>query len=106
MNSIPLTESQTKSLHLSNNSRPVKSGAPNYFTCGAIIGLGCGTILPTVGALLLVADWFITNAGLANSLHKVGTVLLLTTIPLLFFGGYCLDLAEGKSKQKNMSEGE
>src|SRR5262245_30881175 len=73
---------------LISNSRDV------WPVCGAGIGLvGC-VISPLLGALLTAVSWIEGNRGYGPLLHKVGTVLFLLTIPLLIFGGYCLDVLE------------
>src|SRR5262245_41859775 len=89
-----LTPNQEGALHepevkdLISNSRDV------WPVCGAGIGLiGCA-LTPLLGALLTLVAWIKGNSGAGPFLHKVGTVLFLLTIPLLIFGGYCLDVLE------------
>ena len=62
--------------------------------CGAGIGLiGCA-LAPLFGILLTMVGWLEGNNGYGPLLHKLGTVFFLLTIPLLIFGGYCLDVLE------------
>lgn len=62
--------------------------------CGAGIGLvGC-VLTPLLGAVLTVVAWIEGNNGYGQLLHKLGTVFFLLAIPLLIFGGYCLDVLE------------
>ena len=46
-----------------------------------------------IGSVLTAITWFI-GAGLHPWLRGTGTALLIATIPLLIFSGYCLDWAE------------
>jgi hypothetical protein len=62
--------------------------------CGAGIGLvGC-VIVPLLGVLLTVVAWVEGNSGYGPLLHKISNVSFVLTIPLLLFGGYCLDVLE------------
>ncbi len=70
--------------------------ASGFHCCGAMLGLGGGIILPLIGFVLLVIGRFDHD----GNLHLIGTLLLLTTIPLLIFGAYCLDMLEKGRSQK------
>jgi hypothetical protein len=68
---------------------------------GAGLGLVGGGVAPVVGALLLAVAWArggVQTNGL--SLHGAGSVLLLSTIPLLLLGGHCLDLLEERTGKR------
>src|SRR5262249_54267849 len=73
---------------LINDSRDV------WPVCGAGIGLIGGVLAPLLGALFTFVSWFEGNSGFGPSLHRLGTISFLLTIPLLIFGGYCLDVLE------------
>ena len=62
--------------------------------CGAVIGLIVGLLAPLLGAFLTVVAWLEGSSGSGPLLHKLGTASFLLTIPLLFFGAYCLDVLE------------
>jgi hypothetical protein len=61
---------------------------------GALAGLVGGVVAGLFGAVLTAASWFVINAGARHLFSSTGTVLLFLTIPLLVFGGYCLDWVE------------
>lgn len=62
---------------------------------------GIGTAL--VGSVLTATAWML-GAQLHPWLHGLGTVLLIVTIPLLIFSGYCLDWAEREPKKRDTRE--
>jgi hypothetical protein len=62
--------------------------------CGAGIGLIGGTLAPALGAVLAVAAWVTGDSLYGPLLHKLSTVLFYWAIPLLIFGGHCLDVLE------------
>jgi hypothetical protein len=69
--------------------------------CGAGIGLvGC-VLAPLIGVLLAVIARMEGNGGHGPLLSKLSTVLFLLTIPLLIFGGYCLDVLEKRGWKFN-----
>lgn len=61
---------------------------------GALAGLVGGVVAGLFGAVLTAASWFVINAGARHMFSNTGTVLLILTIPLMIFGGYCLDWVE------------
>jgi hypothetical protein len=62
-----------------------------------------GIAAALIGSVLTAATW-IVGAPLHPWLHGLGTALLIATIPLLIFAGYCLDWAERKPKQRGARE--
>jgi len=62
-----------------------------------------GIAAALVGSVLTATTW-ILGAQLHPWLHGLGTALLIVTIPLLIFAGYCLDWAENKSKRNGLGE--
>jgi hypothetical protein len=61
---------------------------------GALAGLVGGVVSGLFGAVLTAASWFVINAGARQLFSATGTALLVLTIPLMIFGGYCLDWME------------
>lgn len=61
---------------------------------GALVGLVGGVMAGLFGAVLTAASWFVINAGARHLFSTTGTVLLFLTIPLMIFGGYCMDWME------------
>ena len=61
---------------------------------GAAFGLGGGLACALSGSVITAATWLTGAAGYGPALHRLGTGLLVLTIPLLIFGAHCLDLIE------------
>jgi len=61
---------------------------------GALMGLVGGVVVGLFGAALTAASWFVINEGARHLISTTGAVLLFLTIPLMIFGGYCLDWME------------
>ena len=61
---------------------------------GAVVGLAGGLFAATSGAVFTVASWFVANEGVRQWLLTAGTVLFFLTIPLIIFGGFCMDWVE------------
>jgi hypothetical protein len=61
---------------------------------GSIFGLGGGLACVLFGSIITASTWFMGTVGYEPWLHKLGTLLLVLTIPLLIFGAHCLDLIE------------
>jgi hypothetical protein len=61
---------------------------------GALAGMVGGVVAGLFGAALTAASWFVINAGARHLFSNTGAVLLFLTIPLMIFGGYCLDWVE------------
>jgi hypothetical protein len=62
-----------------------------------------GIAAALLGSVLAATAWTL-GAQLHPWLHALGTGLLIVTIPLLVFSGYCLDWAERKSKKRGPRE--
>jgi hypothetical protein len=60
---------------------------------GATLGLAGGFVSAVVGALILALGAALRLFGFATHPHleTVGSVLLVSIIPLMIFGGHCLD---------------
>src|ERR1051325_2531317 len=59
---------------------------------GAICGLCLGTVSPIIGSIFTVLAWFTGPHWHGFPVQRYGSALLFLTIPLLLFGGHCLDL--------------
>jgi hypothetical protein len=66
---------------------------------GAVSGLGGGTVVAAAGAVLSAAAWLRGGEAGGLSAHGAGSLLLLSTIPLLVSGAHCLDLLERRSER-------
>ena len=67
---------------------------------GAVVGLVGGVSAALLGGLFTAAGWFIANGAPRHWFSIMGTTLLCSTIPLLIFGGYCMDWMEkGKTRR-------
>jgi hypothetical protein len=60
---------------------------------GGACCFGAGILAALVGSLLTASGW-IAGSGLHPWIHSAGTALLIATIPLIIFAGFCLDWAE------------
>jgi hypothetical protein len=93
------TEARLKELYTA--SRP---GGWTWQAVGAIFGLVGGIIAAILGTVLLAVAWVLGEESNGLRLHSVGSILLLSTIPLLILGACCLDFLEkriGKSRETN-----
>jgi hypothetical protein len=68
---------------------------------GAVGGLTGGIFSALFGAGFTVASWFTANQGVRQWLSTVGTTLFFLTIPLLIFGGFCMDWMEKDKPQRH-----
>ena len=69
----------------------------------AVCGLLGGVIAAIVGTLLLTVVWATGSESGGLSLHNIGSILLLSTIPLLIVGACCLDSLENREKKSHLS---
>jgi hypothetical protein len=69
---------------------------------GALAGLVGGVVSGLFGAVLTAASWFVINAGARHLFSTTGTALLYLTIPLVIFGGYCLDWMEKDMPRRDL----
>ena len=70
---------------------------------GAVAGLAGGVLAGILGGLLTAVCWFVTDTGARHLISVVGTTLLFLTIPLIIFGGYCMDWSD-KDKPRRHSD--
>jgi hypothetical protein len=83
------TEARLKELYIA--SRRIGG---TWQATGAVVGLAGGIIAAINGALLSVGAWALGDESNGLSIHSVGNILLLSTIPLLLAGGHFLDLLD------------
>lgn len=60
---------------------------------GAVCCFGGGMLAALIGGVLTAMTWFL-GGQLHPWLRGTGTALMIATIPLLIFSGYCLDWSE------------
>jgi hypothetical protein len=65
----------------------------------AVAGLGGGVLSAAAGSLLSAVAWTMGDETGGLSLHGVGGILLLSTIPLLVLGAHCLDLLDRRMEK-------
>jgi hypothetical protein len=68
---------------------------------GAAVGLFGGVGAALFGSVFTVASWLASSEGARQWLSTAGTALLLLTIPLIIFGGYCMDWVEKDKPQRD-----
>lgn len=90
------TEARLKELYLAS-----RRGRWTWQAAGALCGLLGGSLAAILGLMLSAWSWM-TGRASANdlSLHGAGSLLLLSTIPLLILGGCCLDLLEKRMESR------
>jgi hypothetical protein len=64
----------------------------------ALSGCGGGILAAALGSLLSAVAWARGDGGGGLSPHGLGSVLLLSTIPLLVLGAHCLDLLDRRAE--------
>jgi hypothetical protein len=88
------TEARLKELYLAT-----RRGGWTWQAVGAVSGLAGGIIAAAIGALLSACAWMQGAETGGLSLHGAGSILLLSTIPLLILGACCLDLFEKRMEK-------
>jgi hypothetical protein len=64
----------------------------------ALSGCGGGILAAAFGSLLSAVAWARGDDAGGLSLHGLGSILLLSTIPLLILGAHCLDLLDRRAE--------
>ena len=85
------------------NTQGTKHSSSTWETVGACCCFAGGIGAAIVGSILTATTWFI-GAELHPWLHGLGTGLLIETIPLLIFSGYCLDWLEHETTKPRAGE--
>lgn len=100
-----ITISQQQNRVLTGTEGRSRSGVSGrklfWASIGSFIGLAGGFILPVTGFALLAVNRLLDAPD--PTIQKIGTILVLTTIPLIIFAGICLDQLE-KSKSNTSRE--
>jgi hypothetical protein len=68
---------------------------------GAVGGVTGGIFSALFGAAFTLASWLTRNQGARQWLSTIGTVQFFLTVPLLIFGGYCMDWMEKDKPQRH-----
>ena len=69
-------------------------------SCGAMVGLVGGIILPLIGLLMPGLAWFIDPDWHGLHMQRLSMLLLLLAFPLLIFGAHCLDLMDQEIEKR------
>ncbi len=67
---------------------------------GAVVGCVGGIVAALFGSVFTAVSWFVADESVRQWLSTAGSTLLLMTIPLIIFGGYCLDWTEKDNPQR------
>lgn len=78
--------------------REIKRNLVPLEAAAAVVCFVGGILAGILGTLLSASAWILGEHHPA--LHALGTILLVVTIPLLIFAGYCMDWMERDSKRK------
>lgn len=70
---------------------------------GVVLGLGGGALMWAVGSLLSALAWVRGDESSGLSIHGVGSILLLSMIPLLIIGAHCLDLLDKRMQRSRQA---
>jgi hypothetical protein len=89
------TEARLKELYVGS-----RCGKWTWQAAGAVFGLAGGIVAAILGTLLSASAWVLGDASNGLSLHGVGSILLLSTIPLLIVGAHCLDLLQKRIEKR------
>ncbi|MGE0104708.1 MAG: hypothetical protein AB7H86_17995 [Blastocatellales bacterium] len=100
---ITISQQQNRVLTVTDGrSRRGVSGRKVFWaSIGSFIGLAGGFILPVTGFALLAVNRLLSAPN--PTIQKIGTILVVATVPLIVIGGFCLDLLE-KPKSRDTRE--
>jgi hypothetical protein len=71
----------------------------NWRSSAAVCGLFFGFLSPLAGLVLTAIVWFTGSHWHGNLIQHCGTLFFVLTIPLLIFGGHCLDLIDKENER-------
>jgi hypothetical protein len=97
INPLPAPYVRGGTFFLMKKEKP-KQAVWSWEAAAAVCCFTSGIGAAVLGSLLTASTW-ILGAALHPWLHGLGTALLIVTIPLLIFSGYCLDWAERDQKK-------
>lgn len=80
------------------DTQRTKRSAWSWPATGGALCFAGGILAALVGSLLTASTW-ILGGQLHPWIRSSGTVLLIITIPLLIFAGYCMDWAEREKSE-------
>ena len=66
---------------------------------GGLICLISGALAPVIGSLLTAMSWLIGRNNIGYWFHRLGSVFLISTIPLLIIAAFCLDAYEKRGNR-------
>ena len=92
-------ESKQDEARLKELYRASRYGEWTWQATGTVSGLAGAVVAVFLGTLLSAGAWVLGDETSGMSLHGVGSILLLSTIPLLLIGGYCLDLLDSRTEK-------
>lgn len=92
-------ESKKDEARLKELYRASRNGEWTWQATGTVLGLAGAVVAVFFGTLLSAGAWVLGDETGGISLHGVGSVLLLSTIPLLLVGGCCLDLLDKRMEK-------
>lgn len=95
------TDNQSHQSQLTSPARRSKSRVWTWQAICAVVGFAGGIVSALFGVVFTALSWLPVPRDAAAHLHSLGTVVFCLTIPLLIFGGYCLDLLERKPRALN-----
>jgi hypothetical protein len=72
---------------------------PNRLLDGGLICLISGAVAPVFGSLLTAMSWLIGRNNIGYSFHRLGSVFLISTFPLLIIAAFCLDAYEKRGNR-------
>lgn len=81
-----------------------RRGGLTWHAVCAVSGIMGGILAVAVGSLLSAVAWALGGECGGLSLHNVGGMLLLSTIPLLILGAHCLDLLDRRVERSQQPQ--
>ena len=94
-----LAERKEDTVRLKKLYVEARRGVWTWQARGAMFGLAGGASAAILGTTLLLIAWIVGDQSKGLSLHGIGSILLLSTIPLLILGACCLDLLEKRAER-------
>src|SRR5262245_45236748 len=67
-----------------------------------LISLTSGALAPVVGSLSTAMSWLVGNNNFGYWLHRLGSIFLISTFPLLIIAAFLLDAYEKQGHRINI----